>query len=128
MESSDDQGDVSEELGSEAASESEADESTAEAPVSEEEDVDPSDEKSELDMPDAAEVEEEGYEVEKVIRHWSASRQLKFEVKWRGFDKSANTEEPLDNIDETAAFHHYVTKIKKGGVLKKHCKCEKCNA
>ena len=46
--------------------------------------------------------------------------------KWRGFDATANTVEPLSNVHETAEFHHYTHKIKKGKGLAKYCKCEAC--
>lgn len=48
------------------------------------------------------------YEVEEVIGYKLVASELKFFIKWKGYDNSYNTWEPLDNLVQCTVFREYV--------------------
>lgn len=71
---------------------------------------------SELDNESESESDSEEFEVEKIVRHEGNIKNLKnmrFLVKWKGYDSDEDTLEPIKNLIDNTQFRKYVNDNKK---------------
>ena len=77
-----------------------------------------------LDPKEIAMRDKEEYEVEKVLNHEGDIKlkgQMKFLVKWKGYDESHNSWEPWKNLRLVDKLHAYLRKHKMGKIIPKEC-------
>ena len=77
-----------------------------------------------LDPKEIAMRDKEEYEVEKVLNHEGDIKlkgQMKFLVKWKGYDESHNSWEPWKNLRLVDKLHMYLRKHKMGKIIPKEC-------
>ena len=68
--------------------------------------------------------DKEEYEVEKVLNHEGDIKlkgQMKFLVKWKGYDESHNSWEPWKNLRLVDKLHAYLRKHTMGKIIPKEC-------
>ena len=77
-----------------------------------------------LDPKEIAMRDREEYEVEKVLNHEGDIKlksQMKFLVKWKGYDDSHNSWEPWKSLRLVDKLHTYLRKHKMGKIIPKEC-------
>lgn len=69
--------------------------------------------KKEMDVVPEPEIEEEEYEVEKCVDKRIVKGKTQYLIKWKGFDDTDNTWEPIENLECSELISEYEETLKK---------------